>query len=684
MPLIFPVPAPMIQPEKAPPPRGLSPHQETKVTSNSWVGQARFGPAETVRFLALVILVTAVSAGPLRADVLTLTNGNTVEGMIVEETSSAIVIDTVAGRIRLPRERVQSISRGSPWEIQMRRGQIAAQQGDWVRALECYRQARDLMDQAQGSVDPDVRAELDRYIADCESQLEAQSSTAFSRVLAQVDALERSGRFADALALIDQTIAESAEGLPTQVLRERAAGVLLAQARRQRDMVETLRAIESLRLAVSYDPDLAEAHLMLGEMLASRNPSDPEATQELARAIELLAATEDPDSQVVVNAHRLLADCLARQGEHERAAEAYLYVDEHARNRFPRARTQAVDSLLALAASLPATGEAAERLHAVLTRAHELEPHRIEPLNRLGDLHRALGRIQEAMAYYRQSLDLQQMQGDIHMKVGEIQLELNDLNGALQSFTLAVQFDPTNYAAHCHLAEIYETRGQFTDALQVLERAVAINDRLYWAHMIRGRVHRKQATPQDLQQAVAAAKADFMRALEVNPNALEPRLELGRLLAADEQDYDGARAYFEEVLRMVDTGDIVSNLSPETIRAGCYVGLGQIHFLRNQRAQAEENFRRAIDLDPNIAEAHAYLGKVLQENEQYNEAEAEFRRALELAPDEPNYYYYLGILYHNRGQRERAIEMYQEYLAHHGTDIEEVTQALRELQAAPR
>ena len=90
-------------------------------------------------------------------------------------------------------------------------------------------------------------------------------------------------------------------------------------------------------------------------------------------------------------------------------------------------------------------------------------------------------------------------------------------------------------------------------------------------------------------------------------------------------------AYFEEAI------------SKDATFAPAYVGLANAYeklggsFVgvptEETRPKAIQAARRASDLDPELAEAHALLGRVLRKQFQWADAEAEFKQALALSPN---------------------------------------------------
>ena len=72
-------------------------------------------------------------------------------------------------------------------------------------------------------------------------------------------------------------------------------------------------------------------------------------------------------------------------------------------------------------------------------------------------------------------------------------------------------------------------------------------------------------------------------------------------------------------------------------------------------ARAEEMYRRAVELDPELANALTNLGNVRFRRGFPVEAEALYRKALGIDSDQPEAYYNLGFLYYERGDAKAAV-----------------------------
>lgn len=70
--------------------------------------------------------------------------------------------------------------------------------------------------------------------------------------------------------------------------------------------------------------------------------------------------------------------------------------------------------------------------------------------------------------------------------------------------------------------------------------------------------------------------------------------------------------------------------------------------------QAEQAYRRAVELDPSLANALTNLGNLLFRKGELGEAEQLYVRALRVDPDQPEAFYNLGFLLYERGDLEAA------------------------------
>ena len=86
--------------------------------------------------------------------------------------------------------------------------------------------------------------------------------------------------------------------------------------------------------------------------------------------------------------------------------------------------------------------------------------------------------------------------------------------------------------------------------------------------------------------------------------------------------------------------------------------------LRDQKDLTEEValYRRALELNPDFAEAHNNLGNALRKLGKFDEAVVCLHRALELQPNFAEVYFNLGITFHEQRHLDKAVACYHRAL----------------------
>jgi Tfp pilus assembly protein PilF len=75
-------------------------------------------------------------------------------------------------------------------------------------------------------------------------------------------------------------------------------------------------------------------------------------------------------------------------------------------------------------------------------------------------------------------------------------------------------------------------------------------------------------------------------------------------------------------------------------------------------ADAEDNFKKAVKIDPKFAPGYLRLSAIYADQNRFPEAEAAVHRAIEIEKDSPENYAYLGYLYMKEKQPEKAQESF--------------------------
>lgn len=186
------------------------------------------------------------------------------------------------------------------------------------------------------------------------------------------------------------------------------------------------RALEALTLACRCDPELVEAHVELGVLLA-RTGRDREAVSMLERAIELGA--ED------VRVHRTLAEVSTRLGDLAAAARAWRHT--LARGADARDAQEAVGVALSI---LFLQGEAVVILQHIAATLPSAAEHAVA----IGRASHRGGNVRSARAAYDAALVIDPSNTRALVGLGRIHLDEQRYSEATSCFERAVALDPSS------------------------------------------------------------------------------------------------------------------------------------------------------------------------------------------------------------------------------------------------
>lgn len=96
---------------------------------------------------------------------------------------------------------------------------------------------------------------------------------------------------------------------------------------------------------------------------------------------------------------------------------------------------------------------------------------------------------------------------------------------------------------------------------------------------------------------------------------------------------------------------------------GVWNDLGNLFGLARRQAEAEEAYRKAVELDPKRVSALFNLGLLEQQQGRSNEALEHFRKVVEIEPGHAWAHYQIGAIDEKRGDKTHAIKAYAEAFA---------------------
>lgn len=345
-----------------------------------------------------------------------------------------------------------------------------------------------------------------------------------------------------------------------------------------------------------------------------------------------------------------------------------------------------------LAASLSHAGEA-DLAGVQFRKALELEPRDYTANHNLGEFYVQAGKIEEAQPFLERAQRINPTAYDNGYDLAMADLLSGRLGEARQLIQSLMQTKNTG-ELHNLLAQVEEKDGKFVIAANEFGTAAHMDpseDNLFdWgSELLLHRTYEpaidvfRQATrlyPNSPRLHIGLGMALYSRGLydeavktlltaaDLNPS--DPRCYLFLSKA-----YDSSPNQAEEVIQRFRR---YSELQPGNALAQYYYAMSLWKGKRsegsvlNQQA-VESLLKKSLTLDEKLSEAHVQLGNLYADEHEYAKSIPEYVRALELNPNLADAHYRLGTDYVHVGQKERAqseFDVYQKLRAQHLAEVD--------------
>jgi tetratricopeptide (TPR) repeat protein len=268
----------------------------------------------------------------------------------------------------------------------------------------------------------------------------------------------------------------------------------------------------------------------------------------------------------------------------------------------------------------------------------EIRPDYAPGLNRLANGYTRLRMYSDAVATIEKAIDLAPNRPEHPVSLGMIQIELNLVHRAGESFQRALELDPDLASAHHGMAELARREGRYSEALRSVDLALA-DSRLQAAgrrelETYRETVRTEQEEYNRLEDAVTAenASADDYRSL-AGIHAMRREWKLAAELldrAGPEADQAVLGYYLLKAERYSDAADLYAAIPGLENDAGLLINRGIALANLGRNREAEESYRRALELDQGNPDAWLYLGNALVRLRENDAAVEAFGKFLEL------------------------------------------------------
>jgi eukaryotic-like serine/threonine-protein kinase len=228
---------------------------------------------------------------------------------------------------------------------------------------------------------------------------------------------------------------------------------------------------------------------------------------------------------------------------------------------------------------------------------------------------------------------------------------------SIQVLAKAVALDPGFALAYKIMAENYQALGDFDQAKKYIQTALSLVDRV--SERERFLIQGDYSSFFDVSNKNAFD--NYKRLLELYPDDEDGNIYLGALYR-ELEEWDLAKDYFEKVLKVNDTYDII------------YANLAYVFMARGLYEKARDILLAGQNKIPDSAILHQYLFVVSLAQGRLDLASLELEKASSLAPDDYQNIQLAGNLYQIEGNWSEARKAYQQLLEKDDPDAQNLGQ----------
>jgi len=295
----------------------------------------------------------------------------------------------------------------------------------------------------------------------------------------------------------------------------------------------------------------------------------------------------------------------------------------------------------------------------------------------LGGTYRALNRLDDALASYREAVAIKADYFAAHREIGRILVIKGDARGAVQSFTKALQHSPNDYSTLCELGAAHGQAGNHVEAENIFTRALSINpsdpQTNYNMAVVKLELKKNNeainyaklavdSSPNNAiyvytlglsceaigasEQAITAYK----RAATLDSKYLRPRINLGSMyLTAG--NYNEAIHYLNEAYAVEPANFEVNN------------NLGAVYAKLDNWSYSIVHYERALASKSNDATVRFNLARAYAASGDHLKAQSSYQQVLRLAPDNWDAMYELGMTCVKLGLSSEAKQYLQDLIS---------------------
>ena len=272
----------------------------------------------------------------------------------------------------------------------------------------------------------------------------------------------------------------------------------------------------------------------------------------------------------------------------------------------------------------------------------------------LGSIYTRIGMYNEAVKVLKEAIQFRPSDLDANRNLGTAYYVIGDMEKAAEQMRKYIKLDPDNSSVHNIIGLIYYRKEFYDAALDEFQAAEKLDpdekQYSYNAGLVLAKLGRYDEANQAFERASGLGEGEDMRRVFAEQTAANKARKLYN---------DGYTAMKSlDLTRAIDLFKAALELKPDIAEA--HVNLGVCYRTRGDRQNQIHHFEEAARLRPSMPDVHYNLGLAYSDALMYKQAMSEFRRAIELRPSSRDAHFKLGtVLYKTGNYTDAAAEFRQ-------------------------
>ena len=453
----------------------------------------------------------------------------------------------------------------------------------------------------------------------------------------------------------DEALTEWAEVVTLDITRTDLRARMIQEYFRRGDFVKATQFLEN---AVQHNPKSVIDWNLLAVAYRA-NKQWEKAVQTAEKAIEL-------SPQKFVGYEVLFENAIEKQDL--KAAKKIL--DRASRQKSDEYQfwVRLGDLSQALGARDPKLGITIEKVIEYYDRAVALQPTDIKPLVDIADFFAGNKQLDKAIGLYQKVLSLEPNAENVRLKLALGHVAQGDKGNAISILEQVVKREPMRFQVFTLIGELYEDSKDYDQAMSNYRLSLSANPNQLMPYL-------KMALLNLKAKKVDEALTLLDKAHEKFPNVPQVSYFYG-LAYSEKKEFTTAIRFFEEAVKQTSNANATpkdpssttepvmessdaggpSNQKAANLDSVFYFYYASALERAGQFDKAVELFRKAIEMNPDYAEAYNYLGFMFAEkNIHLEESLKLIERALSFEPENGAYLDSLGWVYYRLGRYQEAI-----------------------------